>query len=104
MKVFFKWLSFKTLDLVWGNGESAWKLLRSVAVLLIATALIHVIAFGEPGKLGEYCTAIWAMPQVLLGVLRPAQYPDGYLAAIFLVRLIAFGFFMSIVIKRFNRR
>jgi hypothetical protein len=27
-----------------------------------------------------------------------------YLTAIFLVRLIMFGFFMSIIIKRFNRR
>jgi len=103
-KVFLEWLSFKTLDLIWGNGESAWKLVRAVAVVLLAMALIHIVAFGDPSKVAEYWPAIWEMPQVLLGVSKPAQYPGGYLATIFLARLIAFGFFMAIVIKRFNRR
>jgi hypothetical protein len=103
-KVFLQWLSFKTLDLIWGNGESAWKLLRAVSVLLIVMALIHVLGFGDPSKVSEYWSAIWVMPQVLLGVLKPAHYPGGYLAAIFLLRLIAFGFFMTIFIKRFNKR
>ena len=104
VKVFLQWFSFKILDLIWGNGESAWKLLRTVAVLLLAMALIHVLVFGDPSKVSEYWSAIWEMPQVLLGVSKPMQYPGGYLATIFLARLIAFGFFMAIVIKRFNRR
>lgn len=32
---FFEWMSFKILDFVWGNGESAWKLLRSVGIFLL---------------------------------------------------------------------
>jgi hypothetical protein len=104
IKIFLQWLSFKSLDLVWGNGESAWKLVRAVAALLLLMALVHVIAFGDSGGRAEYWSAIWKMPQVLLGVLIPPQYPAAYLAVIVLIRLIAFGFLMSIIIKRFNRR
>lgn len=104
VKAFLDWLSFKVLDLIWGNGESAWKLVRAVAVLLLGMAFIHVFAFGDPTKVTEYCLSVSEMPQVLLGVSKPQQYPGGYLALIFLARLIAFGFFMAIIIKRFNRR
>lgn len=103
-KVLFQWLSFKVLDLIWGNGESAWKLLRAVAGVLVVMALIHVFAFGQPSKVAAYWAAIWEMPPILLGVSVPPIYPGMYLAAIVLVRLIAFGLFMAILIKRFNRR
>ena len=43
-------------------------------------------------------------PQVFLGTRTPSNYEGPYLTAILIVRLIAFGFFMSIIIKRFNRR
>lgn len=104
VKAFLDWLSFKALDLIWGNGESAWKLVRAVAVLFLGMALIHVFKFGDPSRVAEYGSSLLEMPQVLLGVSRPQQYSGGYLAVISLARLIAFGFFMAIVIKRFNRR
>lgn len=104
LKVFLQWFSFKTLDLIWGNGESAFKLLRAVVVLILAMSLIHVLLYGAPGKVAEYWSTVWQMPQVLLGVSIPPEYPAWYLAMIFIARLIAFGFFMAIVIKRFNRR
>lgn len=104
LKVFGEWVEFKLLDLIWGNGESSWKLFRAVLVVLLVIAGIHVIGFGNPSLVGSYVNALLMSPQVFLGVVSPAAYPESYVTAIFLIRLIMFGFFMSIIIKRFNRR
>ena len=103
-KVFFQWLDFKILDWVWGNGESAAKLLRSVVLVLLAILAIDAIVFMDPWHLKSYADALIRSPQIFLGILTPPNYPGWYLALVMSVRLIAFGFFMSIVIKRFNRR
>lgn len=104
VKMFLRWSGFKALDLIWGNGESTWKLARAVGFTLLGMALIHVFFFGNPAQVSEYFIALWKMPQVFLGGLKPSSYPASYLALVFFVRLVAFGFFMSIIIKRFNRR
>jgi hypothetical protein len=104
LKRFGEWIEFKLLDLVWGNGESTWKLFRAVLVVLIVIAGVHAIGFEDPSLVKSYGEALLISPQVFLGVLKPAVYPGPYLTVIFLVRLIMFGFFMSIIIKRFNRR
>lgn len=104
VKAWGEWLEFKLLDLIWGNGESTWKLCRSVLMVCLLIAGAHVFNFGEPSLVKSYGEALLMSPQVLLGTLSPKEYPTIYLSAIFLVRLIMFGFFMSIIIKRFNRR
>lgn len=104
LAVFGEWLEFKLLDFVWGNGESAWKLFRAVVLVLLVISGGHVWAYGDPNLVSSYLEALILSPQVLLGVTKPASYPPLYLTAIFLIRLIMFGFFMSIIIKRFNRR
>lgn len=114
-KAFGEWLEFKILDLIWGNGESAWKLYRAILIILLLIAAIHVIFFSDPiikkshletlqilAK--SYFDSLFISLPLFLGILKPKEYPDLYLTIIFLVRLIMFGFFMSIIIKRFNRR
>lgn len=103
-KAFFEWAEFKVLDLIWGNGESALKLLRAILLALFLMTLIDAIAFKDPQRLDSYAQSLLESPQVFLGTLSPKHYPNSYLTAILFVRLIAFGFFMSIIIKRFNRR
>lgn len=104
LKVFGEWIEFKLLDLIWGNGESTWKLCRTVLVVLLIITGVHAIGFGDPNLVKSYIEAMLISPQVFLGIIKPPAYPMLYLTAIFLVRLIMFGFFMSIIIKRFNRR
>lgn len=99
-----KWIKFKTLDFIWGNGESAWKLLRTVLIAFFAMALIHVIAWDNPLLVTSYLNALLKAPQIFLGVISPDYYPRWYLTIIVFVRLVAMGFFMSIIIKRYNRR
>jgi Pentapeptide repeats (8 copies) len=103
-KVFGEWMQFKILDLIWGNGESAWKLCRAVLAVFITIALIHVVNFDDPLLIKSYGEALLKSPQIFLGVESPPIYPALYLTAILLTRLIMFGFFMSIIIKRFSRR
>lgn len=102
--MFLRWLRFKVLDFVWGNGESTWKLARAVCVTLLGMTLIHVCVFERPGEGGGFFSALGQMPQVFLGSLKPTGYPTSYIAFVYFIRLVAFGFFMSILIKRFNRR
>ncbi|MDW5419260.1 pentapeptide repeat-containing protein [Iodobacter sp. CM08] len=104
IKVFFEWFEFKVLDFIWGNGESTWKLFRAVFIALLLISGFHAFINKRLNDLNFYCESFILSPQILLGVLNPAGYPSLYLTVIFLFRLIMFGFFMSIIIKRFNRR
>jgi len=104
LRCFMEWLQFKVLDFVWGNGESAWKLLRASAIVLLGVAAIDVAVFRPSPTFHDCARTVIESPQVFLGTLVPARYPHSYLTLILCVRLIAFGFFMSIIIKRLNRR
>ena len=104
VKAFLDWLWFRILDFIWGNGESALKLMRSTAITLIVMSLIDVFAFRDRERVDSYLQALADEPKVFLGTRTPSNYEGPYLTAILIVRLIAFGFFMSIIIKRFNRR
>ncbi len=101
---FIEWASFKILDFVWGNGESAWKLLRSILVFLLLMAIFDVILFKNPSNLANYFYSFIEMPSIFLGAKSPLNYSSSYLAFIAFIRLLAVGFFLSILIKRFNRR
>lgn len=104
VKAFIEWVQFKTLDFIWGNGESTLKLIRSTVVILLIMTAIDVLAFRNTHLISSYQNSLYESPQIFLGTLTPANYPRSYLTAILFVRLVTFGFFMSIIIKRFNRR
>jgi len=104
VRAFFDWLSFKILDFIWGNGESAPKLVRTTIIVLLAMSLIDVVAFRDYQQLGSYLDAFRNAPKIFLGTLVPSYYWVGYLTFIVFVRLVALGLFLSIVLKRFNRR
>jgi hypothetical protein len=103
-KAFIEWLDFKTLDFIWGNGESAIRLFRSVLIILCGMALWDIIEYGDFQKLDSYPRAIIQSAEIFIGVLSPDSYDKTYLASVTLIRLVAIGFFLSILIKRFNRR
>ena len=103
-KAFLCWSSFKVGDLLWGNGESLWKLLRAVFVILVGMALFHVLRTGNLTYLPDYWQALQGMPAVLLGVTTPDSYHPLYLSSLVLCRLVFFSLFMAILIKRLSRR
>jgi hypothetical protein len=61
------------------------------------------LLFGDYQRFGLFGTFIQT-PATFFGTVERPYYPQWYLVSVLVARLIAFGFFMSIVIKRFNRR
>jgi len=67
-------------------------------------SIFDVILHKDVTLIGSYVKSIYEMPQIFLGILSPSYYSKAYLSFILFIRLVAMGFFMSIIIKRFNRR
>lgn len=103
-KAFIQWINFKILDFIWGNGENTWKLIRATFILFALMTIFDVFKFRDPQIIYSYIQSFLDAPQIFLGTLSPSNYSSVYLTVIFFTRLVAFGFFMSIIIKRFNRR
>ena len=103
-RAFFRWTAFKALDIVWGNGENAWKLIRTVVILCLLLGIAHVVLLDDWTKIASYWKAWVTMPEVFLGVTTPTGWSDSAVAFIFSLRLVLFGLFMSILIKRISRR
>lgn len=100
-RMFLEWVIFKILDFIWGNGESTYKLLRTAILFLLTMSIIDILCFNRSSN---YQNSLIEIPSIFLGILSPANYPALYLSLIVFVRLVIMGFFMSIIIKRFNRR
>lgn len=103
-KQFISWVKFRLLDYIWGNGESLSAFLRAVVFLMAAIAILDLFLNPSPFSPSDISAALWRAPQIFLGIASPDYISPGWLTIITIVRLIAFGLFMSILIKRFNRR
>ncbi len=99
-----RWLKFKSLEYIWGNGESVAKLLRAVLVALVVICIYDTTTFGQPMEVSSYWFSARMSLPIFFGVDIPEHYPTSAETVIFLVRLILFSFFISIVLKKFNRR
>ena len=95
IKSFVEWVKFKALDLIWGNGESAYKLIRAALFILVVISLYDVLMFRDPQDLGSYKQAFFDSPQILLGTLSPEPYSSGSLTVILFMRLVLFGLAVS---------
>lgn len=103
LKMFLKWSGFKALDYIWGNGESAVKLLRSVLAFFFFIYLCDEIIFSFHNE--NILSGLLQAPKLFfIGKLEGRYYPEGFIAFITFMRLALFALFMSIIIKRFNRR
>jgi hypothetical protein len=103
-KQYVFWVKFKLLDYIWGNGESIFALLRAAIIFIAAIAIGDFVLDPTPFASANILASLWRAPQIFLGVTSPNYISPGWLTIITIVRLIVFGFFMSILIKRFNRR
>ncbi|WP_447934415.1 pentapeptide repeat-containing protein [Stenotrophomonas lactitubi] len=104
IKQFAHWLYFKSLDWIWGNGESSLKLGRSALVVIAILALNDTLEFKNPALLSSYVNSFKEVIPIFLGINTSTPYTPLFMAGVTTIRLMMFGFFMSIIIKRFNRR
>lgn len=101
---FIKWFKFKIQEFIWGNGESTNRLIRSGIILWLFMTYYDVSINGDNDMLSSYWMSFVKMPQIFLSIEVPTGYSNLYLSIIYTVRIIAFGLFMSILLKRFNKR
>lgn len=101
---FFKWLDFWIMDSIWGNGESALKLLRSVLLTIVFISFIDTINYHDPFNLKDYWHGFQNSSAIFFGFNIPSVYPELYIAFIASIRLTLFALFTAILVKRFNRR
>jgi hypothetical protein len=80
------------------------RLIRSVLVVLAGMTFVDAVFHGDPNRFQTYAASFSRSFEVFFGTLTPDDYSKGYLATVTCVRLIAVGFFLSIIIKKFNRR
>lgn len=104
LRQFIKWMEFKTLDVIWGNGENTLKLLRTIIVIHILIAVYDTAQFGDAWNLRHYLASVAASPAVFFGIATPRHYPIWVISAIAAIRLIGFAFLTAILVKRFGRR
>ncbi|WP_231906740.1 pentapeptide repeat-containing protein [Providencia heimbachae] len=106
VKMFFKWLNFRLLDFIWGNGESILKLIRTVVIFITLAGFYHSSVYTtEPNScINNYFNSLLTIPKLLFGITSDVKYSDTYLTILSIFRFIMFGLFMSVLIKRLGRR
>lgn len=97
---FFQWISFWILDFVWGNGESIPKYIRSLVLLWLLMAMVDYYHYHSNSFFLSFTSAI----NIFIGSVLPKNYSSIYISIIALCRFVSIGLFVSIVVKRFNRR
>lgn len=95
-----KHLSWKFFDLLWGNGESIWRVLGwGIAAVVIAAIVMFFSGLGL-SVLDSLVTAVFAF----WGVRSTHDAPQFVAVALTIVRFFLFGLFMAILVKRLSRR
>lgn len=100
----FKWLDFWILNFIWGNGESIFKLIRSIAIIVMLITLYDAGLHGSPRGLESYLNSLISAPAIYLGVSSPTTYPLLILSVIAAARFISIALLTALLIKRFGRR
>lgn len=103
-KMLLKWIKFKILEFIWGNGESLWKLIRFTLLFILLMVIVDVHISGDMMNVSDYITSLGKMPETFFSILKPENYSAIHLSIIYAFRLLVFALFISIIIKRFNRR
>ncbi len=100
---FFRWLKFKALDIIWGNGESILKLVRSIVIVVFGIAIYDVIINGNPQNVIEYWDSVKSAPAIFLGSLSK-NYSPLALSLIAGIRYVSLALLTALLVKRFGRR
>ena len=101
---FLKWVEFWILDFLWGNGESIVKLLRTIALGLVAIGIYDTATNGNALDIGDYWSSFKNAPAVFLGVSDPRNFSILVLSTIAGARLVTVALLTALLVKRFSRR
>lgn len=91
---------WKALDILWGNGESLFRIIISGTVFIFLSAIILATfdpKFSFPMAVRSVAIGFWGIPT------SPIP-PDFYLVFLTIIRFTMFGLFMAVLVKRLSRR
>lgn len=86
---FLHWIEFWVLHFVWGNGESIFKLLRSISIAVVAIAIYDAGSLTSQATVSDYWESLKLAPGVFLGTVDRAHHSIGAAAAIVATKLVA---------------
>jgi hypothetical protein len=107
IRFFARWFKFRAFDILWGNGESVFRVARSaaLAVLFIAIGnLMYGLRLMSAGRPIDHSLTIAAALPIFIGTESPDSYSRWVLACIALSRYVLLALFTSTLVKRLNRR
>jgi hypothetical protein len=101
---FLKWLEFWVLHFIWGNGESIFKFVRTILIILIAIAIYDTNINSSLLNFGFYYKSLMKAPAIFLGMLVPENFSIGVLSVITGIRYVSLALLTTLLVKRFSRR
>ena len=93
-------LQWKSLDLLWGNGESIIRIIVSGLVVVLVAAILYMRDTVGVSFQDAFIETLWHF----WGVQYLAPMPPLYVALLTVLRFVIFGLFMAILVKRLSRR
>lgn len=95
-----RYIQWKLLDLLWGNGESVFCILRAGLFVVLVAAVLSMCGVSDVTFKTAFCEAFWHF----WGAQYKAPMPPVYVIILTVTRFVTFGLFMAILVKRLARR
>jgi len=104
IKKLTEWGIFSTLHFIWGNGESAIKLFRTFLIILAFISTWEIYNLPNANDFHLVIDCLLKSPSIFFSVDEGNNYSKGGTTLVLFLRLVVFGLFMSILIKKISRR
>jgi Pentapeptide repeats (9 copies) len=101
---FLHWIEFWILHFVWGNGESIFKLLRSIVIAVVIIAVYDAGSLSTQASVYDYWESLKLAPGIFLGAVARTHHSIGAASAIVATKLVALSLLTALLVKRFGRR
>jgi len=101
---FFRWLTYWILNVVWGNGESILKLMRTMVVFVLLITLYDTTTFENALSMGDYWRSFQNALAAFLGIFYPDDYPVVVKSAIAGIRFVAIALLAALFLRRLGHR
>ena len=96
-------ISFSIFGFIWGHGESIWKILRFIGLILLVSALFSWTQSDEQVPLFEHVKST-CIKFILPSYETEVSYSLLHVSALTLVKFIVLAMLTSTLIERLSRR
>lgn len=105
-KAIINLICFIFWDFIWGNGEKLSNLIRLFIFVLIGIVIYDMYHASpqDSDSLSYLINSIFRSVAIFFSVENPDNFSDSFKTLIVFIRLFLFALFISILVKRLNRR